>query len=173
MLAAAGWPDSRKAVVIVGHQPALGEAAALLMAGEASEWWMQKGAIWWLANRERARSGSHAESGDRRRFRLGLERRVGTWCGGWTGRNGYPSARHSLASFCSRWPVNGCARASARERRSGLAPHRQRKTRRRNRATRVVEQDRQAQRTKLRAKFDVAEHRVDLGESAAATEHEP
>lgn len=54
MLAAAGWPDARKTVVIVGHQPALGEAAALLMAGEASEWWMQKGALWWLANRQRS-----------------------------------------------------------------------------------------------------------------------
>src|SRR5512140_508049 len=38
MLAAAGWPDAPGTVVIVGHQPALGEAAALLMAGEASEW---------------------------------------------------------------------------------------------------------------------------------------
>lgn len=58
MLAAAGWPDAPGTVVIVGHQPALGEAAALLMAGEASEWWMQKGALWWLSNRERARGAT-------------------------------------------------------------------------------------------------------------------
>jgi phosphohistidine phosphatase len=54
MLAAAGWPDAPGTVVVVGHQPALGEAAALLMAGEASEWWMQKGSLWWLSNRERS-----------------------------------------------------------------------------------------------------------------------
>src|SRR4051794_35163836 len=46
MLGVAGWPDARGTVVIVGHQPALGEVAALLMAGEASEWWMQKGGLW-------------------------------------------------------------------------------------------------------------------------------
>jgi len=55
ILAAAGWPNGRQTVVIVGHQPALGGAAALLMAGEASEWWMQKGALWWLAHRARSR----------------------------------------------------------------------------------------------------------------------
>jgi phosphohistidine phosphatase len=54
VLAAAGWPDAPGTVVVVGHQPALGEAAALLMAGEATEWWMQKGALWWLSNRERS-----------------------------------------------------------------------------------------------------------------------
>jgi phosphohistidine phosphatase len=58
MLAATGWPDATGTVVIVGHQPALGEAAALLMAGEPSEWWMQKGALWWLSNRERSRGAA-------------------------------------------------------------------------------------------------------------------
>jgi phosphohistidine phosphatase len=58
VLAAAGWPDAPGTVVVVGHQPALGEAAALLMAGEASEWWMQKGALWWLSNSERARGAA-------------------------------------------------------------------------------------------------------------------
>jgi phosphohistidine phosphatase len=55
ILAVAGWPDARETIVIVGHQPTLGQAAALLMAGEAAEWWMQKGAVWWLSNRERSR----------------------------------------------------------------------------------------------------------------------
>jgi phosphohistidine phosphatase len=54
VLAAAGWPDAPGTVVVVGHQPALGEAAALLMAGVASEWWMQTGALWGLSNRERS-----------------------------------------------------------------------------------------------------------------------
>jgi phosphohistidine phosphatase len=55
LLDAAGWPDSRDAVVIVGHQPALGRAAALVMSGKASEWSMQKGQAWWLGARDRSR----------------------------------------------------------------------------------------------------------------------
>ncbi len=31
LLAAAGWPDAREPVLVVGHQPTLGEVAALLL----------------------------------------------------------------------------------------------------------------------------------------------
>ena len=55
ILAAANWPDSREAVLVVGHQPTLGRVAALLMASVDTEWAIQKGAIWWLTNRERSR----------------------------------------------------------------------------------------------------------------------
>ena len=58
VLAAAGWPDHRGAVVVVGHQPTLGMAAALLIAGEPMPWSMKKGAIWWLSHRVR---GEHAQ----------------------------------------------------------------------------------------------------------------
>ena len=34
VLAAAGWPDSREPVLVVGHQPTLGEVAAFLLTGE-------------------------------------------------------------------------------------------------------------------------------------------
>ena len=53
VLAVARWPDRREPVLVVGHQPTLGRVAALLMAGEDSEWSMPKAAIWWLSNRER------------------------------------------------------------------------------------------------------------------------
>src|SRR5256885_1495073 len=33
VLAAAGWPDAREPVLIVGHQPTLGEVAAFLVSG--------------------------------------------------------------------------------------------------------------------------------------------
>jgi phosphohistidine phosphatase len=33
ILKAAGWPDSKGTVVIVGHQPDLGRVAAFLVAG--------------------------------------------------------------------------------------------------------------------------------------------
>ena len=53
VLAAAGWPDSREPVLIVGHQPTLGEVAAFLLAGDELPWSMRKGAVWWLSNRVR------------------------------------------------------------------------------------------------------------------------
>jgi phosphohistidine phosphatase len=53
VLAAAGWPDARDCVVVVGHQPTLGEVAALLLTGEVASWSVRKGAAWWLANRVR------------------------------------------------------------------------------------------------------------------------
>jgi phosphohistidine phosphatase len=53
VLAAAGWPDSREAVLVVGHQPTLGEVAASLLAGEEQPWSVRKAAVWWLSNRVR------------------------------------------------------------------------------------------------------------------------
>ena len=53
VLAAAGWPDSREPVLVVGHQPTLGEVSALLLSGDAQGWSMRKGAVWWLSNRVR------------------------------------------------------------------------------------------------------------------------
>jgi phosphohistidine phosphatase len=53
VLAAAGWPDSREAVLVVGHQPTLGEVAALLLAGQELPWSVRKAAVWWVSNRVR------------------------------------------------------------------------------------------------------------------------
>lgn len=53
ILKAAGWPDGEGSVLIVGHQPALGEAAALLMTGHPDYWSIKKGAVWWFSRRER------------------------------------------------------------------------------------------------------------------------
>ena len=52
LLAAVGWPDGG-AVLVVGHQPTLGRAAALLLCGEEAEWTVKKGALWWFSNRTR------------------------------------------------------------------------------------------------------------------------
>ena len=56
-LAAARWPDSREPVLLVGHQPMLGQLAAYLMGGAATldspAWAVRKGAVWWLRHRER------------------------------------------------------------------------------------------------------------------------
>ena len=53
LLHIAGWPDSRHAVLIVGHQPTLGRAASLLLLGEEQELSMRKAAVWWITNRIR------------------------------------------------------------------------------------------------------------------------
>ncbi|GAB3468723.1 phosphohistidine phosphatase SixA [Massilia terrae] len=48
MLDAAGWPDGRGAVVLVGHQPLLGQAAALVLCGQPFEWKVPKASVLWL-----------------------------------------------------------------------------------------------------------------------------
>lgn len=58
VLAASGWPEYRGAVLVVGHQPTLGMAAALVVAGEPMPWSIKKGAIWWLSHRVR---GEHPQ----------------------------------------------------------------------------------------------------------------
>jgi phosphohistidine phosphatase len=53
VLAAAGWPDARESVLVIGHQPTLGEVSSLLLAGDELPWSIRKGAVWWLSNRVR------------------------------------------------------------------------------------------------------------------------
>lgn len=48
ILEAAGWPHGRSPVLVVGHQPALGQAAALILTGAPAEWAIAKGALWWF-----------------------------------------------------------------------------------------------------------------------------
>jgi phosphohistidine phosphatase len=53
LLIAARWPAAREAVVVVGHQPVLGTAAAALLTGDSHPWAVRKAALWWLRSRER------------------------------------------------------------------------------------------------------------------------
>ena len=53
VLAAAGWPSAPGTVVVVGHQPTLGEVAALLLTGKTQAWNIKKGAVWWFTCRDR------------------------------------------------------------------------------------------------------------------------
>ena len=56
VLAAVDWPDARESVLVVGHQPTLGQVASLLLAGTEAGWPVRKGAVWWF-------SGSGREEG--------------------------------------------------------------------------------------------------------------
>ena len=51
IMAAAGWPRRKGAVLVVGHQPTLGRVAASLIAGEPADWAVRKGALWWFSSR--------------------------------------------------------------------------------------------------------------------------
>jgi len=53
LIAAADWPGSTKTVLLVGHQPTLGQLAALLLTGKEAEWSVKKGGIWWFSSRNR------------------------------------------------------------------------------------------------------------------------
>lgn len=57
VLAAAGWPDARGTVLLVGHQPTLGEAASLLLFGDSGSAnrpiSIKKAGLIWLTNRVR------------------------------------------------------------------------------------------------------------------------
>lgn len=52
LLAAVGWPDGNgdpdSTVLVVGHQPTLGEVAAVLLTGREADWTIKKGAVWWF-----------------------------------------------------------------------------------------------------------------------------
>jgi phosphohistidine phosphatase len=53
LLSAAQWPHSKNAVLVVGHQPILGETIALLLGFQKQECAVKKGAVWWLRHRSR------------------------------------------------------------------------------------------------------------------------
>ena len=53
ILQAAEWPGRKSAVIVVGHQPDLGRAAAFLVSGREAPWSVKKGGAWWLGSRLR------------------------------------------------------------------------------------------------------------------------
>ncbi|MFA5027664.1 MAG: histidine phosphatase family protein [Candidatus Methylomirabilota bacterium] len=57
LLKAAGWPRGGGTVVVVGHQPTLGEAAAFVLTGRKAAWGLKKGGIIWLLSSRRDGGG--------------------------------------------------------------------------------------------------------------------
>lgn len=47
------WPHARGAVLVVGHQPVLGQTLARLLGMESGQCAVRKGAVWWLRQRQR------------------------------------------------------------------------------------------------------------------------
>jgi phosphohistidine phosphatase len=59
VLAAANWPNSREQVLIVGHQPYLGQVAARLIAPMQDECAVRKGNVWWISQKQKETEGLH------------------------------------------------------------------------------------------------------------------
>ncbi len=53
VLEAAGWPDARESVLVVGHQPTLGWVAGELLGVAEGNVTVKKAGVWWFSNRER------------------------------------------------------------------------------------------------------------------------
>ena len=51
------WPHAKGGVLVVGHQPTLGQVVARLLGLQAEECTLKKGALWWLRYREREEAG--------------------------------------------------------------------------------------------------------------------
>lgn len=53
LLALVQWPQARGTLVVVGHQPMLGQTASLLLGLDGGCCTIRKGGLWWLRQRER------------------------------------------------------------------------------------------------------------------------
>lgn len=51
------WPNAKGCVLVVGHQPTLGQTLSRLLGLSAQECSVKKGALWWLRYREREATG--------------------------------------------------------------------------------------------------------------------
>jgi len=61
VLAAVGWPEGiASTVVVIGHQPTLGEVAARLLSNEEDRrsWALKKAGVFWIKSRERNGDGA-------------------------------------------------------------------------------------------------------------------
>ncbi len=47
------WPSHKSPILVVGHQPMLGQVIAELLGLKDGECAIKKGALWWLRNRDR------------------------------------------------------------------------------------------------------------------------
>ena len=47
------WPGNKYPVLVIGHQPSLGQTIAQLLALKETECAVKKGALWWVRNRDR------------------------------------------------------------------------------------------------------------------------
>jgi phosphohistidine phosphatase len=47
------WPHARGAILVVGHQPVLGQVIAQVLGLQSADCAVRKGAVWWIRQRQR------------------------------------------------------------------------------------------------------------------------
>ncbi|MFZ6657610.1 phosphohistidine phosphatase SixA [Undibacterium sp. TJN19] len=53
ILTVTNWPNGREPVLIIGHQPYLGQVAAELLGHPLQEYSVRKGNVWWITQKQR------------------------------------------------------------------------------------------------------------------------
>lgn len=51
IIQAAGWPGHRQPVLLVGHQPLLGQVASSVLAGRKQDWRIRKAGVFWIEHK--------------------------------------------------------------------------------------------------------------------------
>ena len=51
IIQACGWPEERRPVLVVGHQPLLGEVASSVLCGRKQEWRIRKAGVFWIEHK--------------------------------------------------------------------------------------------------------------------------
>lgn len=52
VLDAIGWSSAKGTLIVVGHQPTLGQIASRVLAGRDGEWPIKKGGLVWISQRD-------------------------------------------------------------------------------------------------------------------------
>jgi len=58
VLTAVNWPYEENTVLVIGHQPTLGQIASLLYIGDDAGFSIRKASIWWFSYKERNGRGN-------------------------------------------------------------------------------------------------------------------
>ena len=66
VIRAANWPENREAVLVIGHQPYLGQVAAEVLGHQGHDFSVRKASVWWLTRRLR----QHESEGEVRQVYL-------------------------------------------------------------------------------------------------------
>lgn len=51
IIEAAGWPEHRQPVLVVGHQPLLGQVASMVLCGGKQDWRIRKAGVFWITDK--------------------------------------------------------------------------------------------------------------------------
>jgi phosphohistidine phosphatase len=55
----AQWPQARSPVLVIGHQPTLGQVVAQVLGCTGHDFSVRKGSVWWLRSRHRMEEEQH------------------------------------------------------------------------------------------------------------------